>query len=226
MGAERYYTLMSSLPHLPKLDQVQQLPISWIQLQKRKTLLEENERELVEEIQKLMAWFYHPSTTKSRQIVQLYHEVSRKCAAYPVSRKLIADIFQQRTIVSAFRMKALHRNRAKLESDWGVGEDVRMIENAWDAEDFNLSTKYPWVKTFKRHFDNDNPLEMTKFLMERTYGLAQKVIFAHPFTFDAYIAYLTQWALLQKWLTYDARKAAFRFENLIQKETYAYTKEL
>jgi hypothetical protein len=215
MIQKKYYTLMASLPHLPPLEQATTLPISWLQLQKRVSMLEEEDALLVEQIQKLFAWYYHPSSTRNHKIIQLYKELMHNSASHPHIQQIITDILNQRTIVTAFRMKYADMHFTQSEEAWGIQKDRATIERHWDQDDFKLGYEYPWVNEVKKLFTQNDPYGLTKLLMGLIYKKAEELKAKDPFTLEAFIAYLIQWANLQKWLSYEAKKATQRFDNLI-----------
>lgn len=222
MMQKKYYTLMSSLPHLPRLEQAKILPISWLQLQKRISMLEEDDATLVDQVQKLFAWYYHPSGTRNHEIVQLYKELMQSTAPHPHIQQIITDILNQRTIVTAFRMKYANMHFTQNEEVWGIQKDRATIERHWDQDDFKLGYTYPWVNEVKNLFAQNDPYGLTKLLMELIYQKAEELKVKDPFALEAFMAYLIQWANLQKWLSYEAKKATQRFDNLISEAHREY----
>lgn len=222
MMQKKYYTLITSLPHLPPLEQAKILPISWLQLQKRVSMLEEEDILLVEQIQKLFAWYYHPSSTRNHKILQLYKELIQKTTHHPQIQQIITNILNQRTIVAAFRMKYANMHFTQSEEAWGIQKEKETIERYWDQDDFKLGYKYPWVNEVNKLFTQNDPYGLTKLLMGLIYQQAEELKEADPFTLEAFIAYLIQWANLQKWLSYEAKKATQRFDNLISEAHREY----
>jgi len=222
MSTKQYYTLISSLPHLLPMEKSKELPISWIQLQKRRTLLEEEDSQMVDSLQQLLAWYYHPSTQRDSLIIQRYESFMTQTKEHPKIQDIVTEIFKQRTVVAAFRMKYTHIHFSNHQQIWGLQEDKHMIEHFWDEDDFKLSYKYPWVKEVKRFFMEDNPLGLTESLMRSIWKKADILKFEHPFSLDAYVAYLIQWATLQKWLTFEPKKAALHFDHLLLEACHDY----
>jgi len=222
MMQKKYYTLMSSLPHLPPLEQAKTLPISWLLLQKRISMLEEKDLFLVEQVQKLFAWYYHPSSTRNHEIIKLYKEIMQSTNHHPHIQQIITDILNQRTIVTAFRMKYANMHFMQNEEVWGIQKDRATIERHWDQDDFKLGYAYPWVNEVKNLFAQNDPYGLTKLLMGLIYQKAEELKVKDPFALEAFIAYLIQWANLQKWLSYEAKKATQRFDNLISEAHREY----
>jgi len=222
MHPKHYYTLMTTLPYLPPIEKAKELPISWIQLQKRKTLLNDEDSRMVDSLQRLMAWYYHPSTMRSKQIVSMYEVFISQTNEHPKIQNTVTEIFKQRTIVAAFRMKYAGIHFSETEKIWGLQEDKFMIEQFWEEEDFKLSYKYPWVTEVKRFFIEDKPFDLIRFLLDLIWKHAEELKSEHPFSLDAYVAYLIQWATLQKWLTFEAEKAVERFDHLLTEACHAY----
>ncbi len=222
MSPKHYYTLMTSLPYLPPMEKARALPISWIQLQKRRTLLDEEDSLMVDALQRLLAWYYHPSTERSIQIIGRYESFIAQTEQHPKIQDIVTDIFKQRTIIAAFRMKYAGLHFSDTQKMWGLQEDKLMIERFWDDEDFKLSYKYPWVKALKRFFIEDNPKGLIAFLMQFIWEKADGLKQEHPFSLDAYVAYLIQWSTLEKWLTFESQKATEHFDHLLTEACYAY----
>ncbi|MCH9740997.1 MAG: hypothetical protein K0U38_09195 [Epsilonproteobacteria bacterium] len=217
-----YYTLMTSLPNLSSMEKSKELPISWIQLQKRQNMLSEQDAKLVGNIQKFLAWYYHSSNIKNEYIIEMYQKIMQQTKEYPKIQKIITEILQQRTIVAIFRLNYAGKSFNELDASWDVGVNLKEIEAFYEHNSARLLFEYPWLKEVKESFVTDNPYTLTKVLMEQIFNRAKALKEQELFCLDAFVAYLIQWAVLQKWLTFQEKEAVERFNNLIKEASHAF----
>ncbi|MBW2721358.1 MAG: hypothetical protein JRC67_03905, partial [Deltaproteobacteria bacterium] len=99
-----YYTLMASLPWLPRFDRLDRLPITRERLLKRFRMLNPDDAELVERAIEFLAWYRHPVERTDAEMVSAYERLMAVIDA-PVVLAVIELAVDQRTIIVALRRR-------------------------------------------------------------------------------------------------------------------------
>lgn len=210
-----YYTLVASLPWLPRFDQAKRLPISEKRLRERLTMLQPEDERVLRRGMAFLEWRWHPTERADSEMVERYHRMM-EVITHPALKELVSFEIDQRTIMVALRRR--YRGMAvpgPNESNWGVGRWVRHIEQHWDIPDFNLGKIYPWVPQVNTYLEQGETLALERFLMNQLWNHINRTIPGNDFGFESVLAYLFKWRLLQQWLSYDAEAAKARFEDLV-----------
>lgn len=219
------YTIMASLPHLVDFEKARQLPISELQLQKRIDMLSPHLRDLTRQVQRFLAWYYRASGTPPETIVREYDAVMAGCAEYPNIKRLVEETMEQRTIVAALRIKHQGMQIGHNGNHWGVGACKRHIARHWSEPGFRLEHRFAWVKEAQRCLEEEEPLALVRLLMRLIWRRSERLAAEHSFAYEAFVAYLFQWVLVEKWLSYEEKRAANRFGSLIAEVVSAYRRE-
>jgi hypothetical protein len=195
MGSRgHYYTLIASLPRLPRFDRAERLPINRERLRERLKMLEPEDAELVERAATFIRWQRQPVARTDQEMVAYYDQVAEL-----FEESILACMFEflinQRTIMAALRRR--HRGLPAPASGevWGGGRWVRHIEINWEDPDFKLGALYPWIPQARAHLEAGEALA------------------------EALLAYLFKWDILEQWLSYDKEEAKTRFEELVSEVT-------
>jgi hypothetical protein len=216
-----YYTLIASLPWLPRFDQAERLPITRERLQERLKMLEPDDAEVVERAAAFLAWQRHPAERTDHDVIVKYHRMM-EVITHPTLSILVEEVVDQRTIMVALRRR--HRGLpAPAASDpWAVGRWTGSIERNWDVPDFKLSIFYPWLPQAKAYLESGEALALEKFLMDLAWDRIDRLAQESDFGFESVLAYLFKWDMLQRWLSYNAEAAQARFEELVLEVTDEY----
>lgn len=210
-----YYTLMASLPALPRIDEAKSLPINEIRLRQRLTMLTKEDAVLVWETSRFLRWQRKPIQQSDEEIVMLANRILKKLASHRTIAELVVLRMDVRTIVAALRRRHQKKPRPVKGEIWGVSEWTRAIEQNWDDPDFKLGYVFPWIPKARIHLEKGETVKLEKHLMSIVWNRAERLAFGNPFGFDALIAYLFKWDILQRWLSYDASAAKDRFKSLV-----------
>lgn len=217
-----YYTLVASLPWLPRFDKAERLPISEKRLGARLAMLEPEDAEVVKRARAFMEWRNHPTTRTDEEMIARYHSMY-SAIQDPVLRDLVEFEADQRTIMAALRRRYAGRPAPGVGEAWGIGKWVGYLERNWDADDFNLGKIYPWIHEARTYIEDGNPLALNRMLTMRMWQYIELTTQGNEFGFEVVLAYLFKWYILQEWLCHDIEAAKPRFENLVVEVMDEYT---
>ena len=213
-----YFTLISSLPHLPRFYQAERLPINRERLDERLHMLEPEDRDVVAGAEEFIEWQRQPVGRTDAEIVASFERMMKQ-TSQPVLSDMIDYRMNQRTIMVALRRRHRGLELPKGGEPWGVGRWVRHIEKNWDDLHFKLDLIHPWIRTARQLLEAGNVLELEKFLMERTWNYLTQVTEKYAFRFEAVLAFLFKWDILERWLGYDPEAATKNLTNLLRETT-------
>ena len=206
--------LVASLPHIPRSFEVEQVPISRIRLQQRLSILSDNDRQVVEQMQSFLLWDrQHPERTNEE--VRLEYDRLMTTITNELLRDMIAHRMDVRTITSAFR-----RRRLDLPPPNEVGQFVSHIAQHWTHPDFALARRHPWIPEFREHFEAGEPRQAERQLLLSNWKRWSRLADQYHFSFEAILLYLARWEIVDCWTRLDEVTGRQRFEVLLM-ETLA-----
>lgn len=209
----RYYTLLSSLPALPRFHKAKVLPISRERLEARLRMLADEDANVVEQIWSYFAYERQPMDRTEEQMVAFYERIMKE-AIQPTLCAIIDFGMNQRTIVAGLRQRQRRLAAPRPGLIWGGGPWLGHIERHWSEPDFSLSSAFPWITEIRGLLESHQSLNLERRLNDLAWGYLDRLADGKEFTFDAVLIYLTKWSLLNRWLSHDDQKAAARFQHL------------
>jgi hypothetical protein len=212
-----YYTLIASLPPLPHFDRAERLPINRVRLRERFKMLEPDDMMVVQHVSAFYVWHGAPSARTDGEMVAEYNRLM-KVVDQPLIREMMTFPADVRTIMVALRRRHLGQPPVP-GKPWAVGQWVRHIERNWYDADFRLSAVYPWVPLARQHLEAGETLVLERLLMDLNWEHVNRLAQGREFGFDAFVAYLFKWYLLERWLFYDSQASKTRFEELLTEVT-------
>ncbi len=216
--SRRYYTLIASLPPLPRIERGERLPINRERLEERLLMLTPEDTEIVHRAWDFLIWHRQPIERTDAEMVRFYGELTRQ-ASHPVLAEMIEFRMSERTLLVALRRRFRGLGPPEPGIPWGVGPWVRHIERHWDALDFKLGTVFPWIDDARRLLEAEDSKELQRLLMTVVWNHLVRLGEKDAFSFDALLAYVFRWDILNRWLSYNAEAARQRFENLLTEVT-------
>lgn len=211
-----YYTLMTSLPHLPYFERAERLPINRSRLVARLQMLEPGDLEIVEKASDFLEWRRRPDESSDEQLIARYRRLVEEVECEPL-RRLVDFRMAQRSVIAALRRRKLEMGLPRDGRPWGVGPLIARIEANFDEPCFGLEEGYPWIDQARLHFARDEAFELQRLLMQRVWHYADGLHRESPFGFRAVLAYLFQWNILRRWVSYSSKSALKRFKSLTQR---------
>ena len=209
MITTNYYMLVTSLPHMPRTFDVEQVPISRIRLQQLLAMLGERDRNVVEQVQQFLMWDrQHPERT-DEEVGREYDRLMMTITN-PLVRDIIGHRMDVRTITSGLR-----RRRLGLSPPSAVSAYVEFIRRNWEHPDFRLSREHPWIPFVRRHLESHNPVETERQLLLATWNRWVKLSDNFYFSFETILLYLARWEIVDRWTRRNESLGRQRFETLL-----------
>lgn len=215
MKKEEYYTLVASLPHLPRFYQADRLPITRERLLERLKMLSPEDYRLAEIVAEFIAWRRQPIGRTNNEIVSIYNQGVETIFESQRLRPLFELSVNQKTILSALRRHENGLPRPNPGEKWGAGPLVSHIEYNWEKPFFKLRFVYPWIVQAHNLLHEGETLKLDYLLFNLIWNKLDYLLFKNYFGFEVVIAYLLKWDILQQWLTYNKQEAKGRFETLL-----------
>ncbi|QSA97820.1 DUF2764 family protein [Methylococcus sp. EFPC2] len=216
--AAAYYTLIGSLPHLPRLDQAERLPISRLKLEQRLRMLETEDAEQLARAETLAAWQMTLSKPKTdADMVARYQEAMH--SMQPVLRDFLEFRFGLQTLVAALRRRQVGAPAPARGEAWGTGPWLPTIVRLWNEPDFGLAKVHPWLPEARGYLERQDALALERQLMTVVWNWLSRTAESNAFGYEAVVAYVFRWDLLRAWLARSPAAAKTRFQALIKEVT-------
>jgi len=215
MMRQPYYTLLASLPPLPRFDRAERLPISRERLQQRLRMLNFHDAEMLESAAAFLTWQKDAQRLTDSEMVDRFEKMVGSISNSPL-KTLLDFPLDQRTMMAALRRRQQGLKRPSHKDPWGVGQYVEHIERNWDAPHFRLAKLYPWLPQAKLYLEDDSVLDLDRLLKNVLWDYLDGSVPDWDFGFRAVMAYRMKWDMVDQWLTHDATKAAERFNELVK----------
>jgi hypothetical protein len=217
-----YYTLVASLPYLPRFDKTDSLPISRERLLERLKMLSPEDYQLALLVAEFLAWRRQPVGRSDAEIVSLYNQGVDTIFESTRLKPLFELSVNQKTIMAALRRREKGLPRPNPGDGWGAGPLVTPIAYNWDKPFFKLRYVYPWIVQAQTYLHDGETLKLDYLLFNQIWNKLDSLLFENYFGFEVVIAYLLKWDILQQWLTYSKQEAKIRFEELVMETINEY----
>jgi hypothetical protein len=222
MKTTEYYTLIVSLPHLPRFDKADRLPITRERLLERLKMLDPEDYQLAELAAEFIAWRRQPVGKTYAEILSLYNQGKEKLFESARLKPLFELSINQKTLMAALRWREKGLTLPKTKEHWGVGPLVSHIEHNWDKPFFKLHSAYPWIIEAQTYLREGKLLKLEYLLANNVWNRLEYVLIKNYFGFEAVVAYLLKWDILQQWLSYRQEEAKTRFNELVLETIHEY----
>jgi hypothetical protein len=218
MSNQPYYTLLASLPPLPRFDRTERLPITRERLVQRLSMLAEDDAQLYEHAVDFLAWQRQSATRSDQEMIANFKKMEGHIAL-PVLQSILDFLIDQRTVMAALRRRRCGLPAPAAGEPWGVGRYVRHIERNWDDPHLKLSAVYPWIPQARTHLEAGETLALERLLKNVLWDHLDRSVPAYEFGFSAVLIYIIKWDILDLWLSYDIEDAKVRFDELVTEVT-------
>ena len=215
MGHQPYYTLLASLPPLPRFDRIKRLPISKERLQQRLRMLDPNDGRMLERAAAFLTWEKDAQSLTDREMVDRFNKMA-VLVSDPALQALFDFPLNQRTVMVALRRRHLGFDPPTGKVLWGVGPYVRHIERNWEAPHFKLAGVYPWLVEAKGYLEDENVLNLDRLLKNMLWDHLDRSVPSFDFGFRAVMSYRMKWDMVDQWLSHDVQKAGDRLNALVK----------
>lgn len=214
MGNQPYYTLLASLPLLPRFDQAERLPITRERLAQRLRMLTQDDAQLYDHAASFLAWQRQTVTRTDEEMIASYKKME-EIKSHPALKGLFEFHVDQRTIMAALRRRYQGMPAPSPGEPWGVGRLVGHIERNWDDPYFKLDAVCSWIPQARTHLEAGETLALERLLKNLLWDHADRSVEPYDFGLRAVLAYIVKWDLLNRWLSYNVEEAKTHFEELV-----------
>ena len=204
-----YYSLVASLPHMPRSFEIERVPISRIQLQQRLKLLGDRDKSIVEQVQSFLLWDRQLPERTDDEVQMGYDRLMKS-----ISNSLVRDIINHRMDVRTITC-ALRRRRLGLEPAAAVGQHTDYIRKNWQHPDFRLVREHPWIPHVRESLDAGEHLEVERQLLGATWNRWVQLADQFYFSFETILLYLARWEIVDRWTRLDETAGRQKFDELL-----------
>jgi hypothetical protein len=218
MGSQPYYTLLASLPPLPRFDQTERLPITRERLHQRLSMLTPDDARLFRHAAEFLTWQRQTATRTDQEMIVKFKKMEEHIAQSKL-RSILDFPIDQLTIMVALRRRFRGLQAPASGEPWGVGRYVNHIEQNWEEPHYKLSAVYHWIPQARAHLEAGETLALERLLKNTLWDHVDRSVPPYEFGFSAVLAYIIKWDILDLWLSYNIEDAQVRFDELIAEVT-------
>jgi len=220
--ARSYYMLVSSLPQLPARFDVGRLPISWPTLRNRLRMLEQGDGRITRQVGLYFLWDRQPLDRTDEEVIERYHELMRNMTNHLV-RHLVRSRTEMRLIISCIRRRATGLG----PPDWidrvaSPDSSLGHVRKHWLDPNFNLGVRYRWVEAFRNALEAGDMREAQRAVFNERWDDWTRIAEKQTFAFEAIIAYLVRWEIIDRWTSQNVDAGKARFNQLIEETLGEY----
>ncbi|WP_435100491.1 hypothetical protein [Arhodomonas sp. AD133] len=218
----RYVTLLASLPPLPDPPFGRQpLPISPIRLDRRLTLLGDDDRAALEALLALVDWRYTGTALSDSAFIRRYREAAQQFSDHDIG-DFAETIVEHRTVVAALRRQRQGATVPQAGTDWGIGPHLAHIRAHWSQPLLGLAAVFPWLAEARRYLADGEHRELERLLLGVEWRWLTRARCYHRFDFRAVVNYVLRWRIVAAWRRYNAEAAERRLRRSVHEGLGAY----
>ncbi|GAA0696370.1 hypothetical protein GCM10009104_25470 [Marinobacterium maritimum] len=211
-----YYTLIPALPALPvKLEQLKELPISVLQLERRLGMLPEADQVLLVRALRLFQRERTGDEAFSDRDEVLHWQQELAAIPYKPLRAVLAENLEWRSLIAAQRYRLAGQHEG--DSFEGYGKRTWIIRRDWQQPDFGLGRRYPWLVESLAQLKQGQGVELEQQILARLWRKLRMLEQSHPFSLIAVAAYRLRWSIAEYRLRWQAEAAQQHFSQLVDR---------
>ncbi|WP_182866829.1 DUF2764 family protein [Stieleria mannarensis] len=208
---ESYYTLIASLPPLPRDFDDGPIPITAATLWHRLSMLGQRDREIIQQVSDFFRWDRQPRDRSDAEIRDTHRRLVSEIR-HPLVARLVNHRIEMRTVVAALRCQRDGLPQPEFPelplSVW--------IRRHWDEPCFRLNHRFDWLSRFCQALDDDQPKRAQWHLFTELWNLWCRLDDHYNFTFESVVLYLARWEILHRWASQDEQRGRQRFNDLVE----------
>ncbi|RLA61114.1 MAG: hypothetical protein DRR04_03770 [Gammaproteobacteria bacterium] len=210
----QYVDLLSSLPYQANPFVHRRPPISAVQLEKRLTMLDFQDRNTVRSLARIFYWGRLELHDSDEAIVRDAQRVTQNFEPEDM-REWLFWRMDFRTVVAALRRRHAGHDAPAANTLWGFGHYVHQIERNWGHPSFHLESRFPWLTEARNLLEADDCYGLERLLLSTVWNYYSRQVPDVAFSLSAVWLYLSQWDLVERWCSYNAEQAKTRFDDLV-----------
>ncbi len=210
-----YIMLMASLPNPEALFLAKRPPLSRLKLERRLRVLKPEDARALKLTEQALHWGEMPLNVTDEEIVNRAKKAMREIESETV-RLFIRNRLEIRTCMVALRRRHRGEQAPAPGTVWGFGRWTAHIARNWNEGTFRLDKVFPWLRQADKLLKDGDALPLQRLVMEQAWTSVNRLKGQHLYDFEAVVAYVIKWNIVDRWGQYDNEKAAKRFEDLTQ----------
>lgn len=212
----KYYTLVASLPYLPRGGQIgERIPINKAQMKKRFKMLDEEDQKVVAQAWKFIVWEEQNPRQSDEDVVRAYYELAKE-STHPALLEMMRYRMSLRTVVAALRRR-IHGEQSPPNLSWGVEPWNLTIQRNWAAPDFGLSGVFPWIDQLREDMEYGQSKRAEETVMNLVWDSLDRLCLTKSFSLEHVLSFVFKWDILERWLAQDSGQAQETIEALTDK---------
>jgi hypothetical protein len=212
--SDRYYGLISSLPHLSIGDGIDfrlvRMPISREGLKARLRDLSPKDLDQIKAIIDFQQGLYLITEINDRQVCDMLMQTIKK-----LTTPGVLGLFMANTEVWLI-LEALHQRHQGVEYLLPPVPIVGHMRRNWSHPDFSLAGRLPWLPTARELLEKHKILDLEKYIDQVRWQIPDKLGITDPFSFESVVAYVGRWEILYRWNQVSQQKGQQRFDQLVE----------
>ena len=210
-----YIMLMSSLPSPEALFLAKRPPLSRIKLDRRLRVLKPEHARDLELAEQVLHWGDIPLTMTDEEIVAKARRAVKEIESETV-RLMIRDRLEIRTCMVALRRRLRGEQAPAPGTVWGYGRWTTHIARNWTESTFRMDRVFPWLREADRMLKEKDTLPLQRMILEQAWKSVNRHRGDHQYDFEAVVAYVLKWNIVDRWGRYNGEEAAKRLEELTE----------
>ncbi|MDP8263249.1 MAG: DUF2764 family protein [Candidatus Ancaeobacter aquaticus] len=209
-----YYTLIGSLPLLPRFDKAIRLPISQERLYERLKMLESSDAHILSRIEAFLFWKRQVVKESPKELMRQYEDLMALSMSNDLKR-FIQTIMTQRTVMVWLRRRQ-HGLPPPISGElWGLGPLVHNIEKNWSDPDFKMAATFPYIPRARELLAAGDVVGLDKHGGLYIWRVVDELVFGEEFSFIGVFGYVIKWNMVAYWLSFNSQLAEKKFEEIV-----------
>lgn len=215
-GKTEYFTLLASLPAMPRDFKEPPLPISEPRLRNRLGMLTSEDARILRQLETFLRWERQPREQTDADFARVYERIQAELDN-PLCREIVEFLMDIRFLTAAQRCRRQGQSPMPCLGRWGPH-----IRSHWDAPGFGLLARFPWLDTLEQHWDEQQVMAAEQLLTEVMWNFLLQLTDRYYFDFEAVMVYLARWDIINNWLSHDPEEGRQRFDELTEEALGEY----
>ncbi len=221
----QYIELMASLPYLANPFVHRRPPISNVQLEKRLSMLQYDDRQLIRQLAQTFYFGNIDFEASDPEIIARSARVIERVEQEDMHEWLLWRM-DMRTVIAAMRRRHGGETAAPVGERWGYGRYVYYIERSWNHPSFHLESHFTWLPEAVSLLEERDTYSLEKLLLSAAWDYYNAQTAEDEYGLSAVWLYLMRWDLVERWCSYNAERAGERFAELVESALEAPLQEL
>ena len=208
--AEKYQTLVVSLPHLPLSFHDSVRPLSPVIFEDRLEMLQAEDRSFYDRVLKNLKLEKNCNAIDDSHALSLQQQLEGLAPTEAI-QKLFGFLHDVRIIVGALRLR-----KNDMDFTEKGGTMVSHIKRNWNHPSFKLGEQFPWIEDIRLLLEQDDIAAAHRRMSEIIWKKLVTLSEIHFFDFTAVLLYVLRWNMVSIWAHRDVQKGNDCFQKIVE----------